>query len=161
MVSGKNLFSKILQAFKGKTEERPHSSCCGLSDSHNAMSNSGDGSYVRIIDDGDGVINVLLEVEHDKVLELGDRLGEINEAAYMNGYNWDALIRHYLKNNAPDILEAMDTDPEAGLYDAYFKESDANRDKAKRLADMLTSLIDNEQELCRIVREEGDKINWG
>lgn len=79
----------------------------------------------------------------------------------MNGYNWDALIRHYLKNNAPDILDAMDTDPEAGLYDAYFKESDANRDKAKRLADMLTSLIDNEQELCRIVREEGDKINWG
>ena len=78
------------------------------------MSNSGDGNYVRIIDDGDGVINVLLEVEHDKVLELGDRLGEINEAAYMNGYNWDALIRHYLKNNAPDILEAMDTDPEAG-----------------------------------------------
>lgn len=69
------------------------------------MSNSGDGNYVRIIDDGDGVINVLLEVEHDKVLELGDRLGEINEAAYMNGYNWDALIRHYLKNNAPDILE--------------------------------------------------------
>lgn len=88
-------------------------------------------------------------------------MGEINEAAYMNGYNWDALIRHYLKNNAPDILEAMDTDPEAGLYDAYFKESDANRDKAKRLADMLTSLIDNEQELCRIVREEGDKISWG
>lgn len=55
----------------------------------------------------------------------------------------------------------MDTDPEAGLYDAYFKENDANRDKAKRLADMLSSLIDNEQELCRIVREEGDKINWG
>lgn len=156
MVSGKNLFSKILQAFKGKAEERPQQEESGHADSHNAMSNSGDGNYVRIIDDGDGVINVLLEVEHDKVLELGDRLGEINEAAYMNGYNWDALIR-----NAPDILEAMDTDPEAGLYDAYFKESDANRDKAKRLADMLTSLIDNEQELCRIVREESDKINWG
>lgn len=147
MVSGKNFFSKILHAFKGKTEERPQQEESGHADSHNAMS--------------DGVINVLLEVEHDKVLELGDRLGEINEAAYMNGYNWDALIRHYLKNNAPDILEAMDTDPEAGLYDAYFKESDANRDKAKRLADMLTSLIDNEQELCRIVREEGDKISWG
>lgn len=161
MVSGKNFFSKNLQAFKGKTKERPQQEESGHADSHNAMSNSGDGSYVRIIDDGDGKIAVLLEVEHDKVLELGDRLGEINEAAYMNGYNWDALIRHYLKNNAPDILEAMDTDPEAGLYDAYFKESDANRDKAKRLADMLTSLINNEQELCRIVREEGDKINWG
>lgn len=84
MVSGKNLFSKILRAFKGKTEERPQQEESGHADSHNAMSNSGDVNYVRIIDDGDGVINVLLEVEHDKVLELGDRLGEINEAAYMN-----------------------------------------------------------------------------
>lgn len=56
MVSGKNFFSKILQAFKGKTEERPQQEESGHADSHNAMSNSGDGNYVRIIDDGDGVI---------------------------------------------------------------------------------------------------------
>lgn len=48
MVSGKNLFSKILQAFKGKTEERPQQEECGHADNHNAMSNSGEGSYVVV-----------------------------------------------------------------------------------------------------------------
>lgn len=160
MASGKNFFSKFLQAFKGKTEEKPQREDDGHAGSRNAVSDNDD-SYVRIIDDGGGGITVVLDVEHDKVLAIGEKLGEINEAAYMNGYNWDALIRHYLKSNAPDILEAMDTDPEADLYAACFEESDDNRERAKRLADMLVSLIDDEQELCRIVREEGDKISWG
>lgn len=158
MASGKIFFSKLLQAFKGKTEERPQREDDGHAGSRNAVSDNDD-SYVRIIDDGGG-ITVVLEAGHDKVLAIGEKLGEINEAAYMNGYNWDALIRHYLKSNAPDILEAMDTDPEADLYAACFEESDDNRERAKRLADMLVSLIDDEQELCRIVMEEGDKISW-
>ena len=77
MVSGKNFFSKILHAFKGKTEERPQQEECGHADNHNAMSNSGDGNYVKIIDDGDGKIAVLLEVEHDKVLPNRQQLSNV------------------------------------------------------------------------------------
>lgn len=79
MASGKNFFSKLLQASKGKTEERPQWEDDGHAGSHNAVSDNDD-SYVRIIDD-DGRITVVLDVEHDKVLAIGEKLGEINEAA--------------------------------------------------------------------------------
>ena len=37
-------------------------------------------------------------------------MNEINEEAYMNGYNWDAFFNYYLEENAPDILESLESD---------------------------------------------------
>lgn len=98
--------------------------------------------------------------ENDKPLEIGEKLYAINEDAYMNGYNWDALFNYYLAQKAPDILAELDSDPEAGSYVAFLELTPENEARAKRFADIIIALIENEEELYRLVREEGDQIEW-
>ena len=50
--------------------------------------------------------------------------------------------------------------PEAGTYAAYFEESEENEEKAKRFANIIISLIENEEEIYKILREKGDEIEW-
>jgi hypothetical protein len=87
-------------------------------------------------------------------------MNEINECAYMNGYNRDAFFNHCLAKNAPDILDSIESDPEAGSYVAYFEDSEENEKKARRFASLIISLIENEDEIYAILREEGDEIEW-
>lgn len=49
-------------------------------------------------------IDVWFYSENDKPLAIGEKMCEINENAYINGYNWDAFFNYYLAKNAPDIL---------------------------------------------------------
>ena len=98
--------------------------------------------------------------ENDKPFAIGEKMCEINENAYMNGYNWDALLRYYLAKNAPELLEGLDSDPEAGSYVAYYDLTEENEKKAEKLVQIIVSLVENEEELYRLVREEGDEIEW-
>ena len=91
--------------------------------------------YVQIYTNGSGNIVLLFQNEVEKTLAIGEQMNEINEEAYMNGYNWDAFFNYYLAENAPDILESMESDPEAGSYAAYFEDTAENEQKAKRFAD--------------------------
>lgn len=116
--------------------------------------------YVQIYADGSGNIVLLFEDESDKPLAVGEKMNEINEDAYMNGYNWDAFFNYYLSQKAPDILDAMESDPEAGSYAVYFEDTKENELKAKRLADIIISLIEDEEEIYKIVRDKGDEIEW-
>ncbi len=55
----------------------------------------------------------------------------------------------------------MGSDPEAGMYSAYYKRTPENKLKAEKFMEMICSLVDNEEELYRIVKEEGDdEIEW-
>lgn len=85
---------------------------------------------------------------------------EINGEAYMNGYNWDVFFNYYLAENAPYILEGLDSDPEAGSYVAFYKLTEENEKKAERLVKLIISLIENEDEIYKIVREKGSEIEW-
>ena len=87
-------------------------------------------------------------------------MNAINEEAYMNGYNWDAFFNYYLPKYAPNVIENMESDPEAGMYAAYYNLTPKNEIRAKKFVDIITNLIENEEELYRIVREEGNEINW-
>ena len=71
-----------------------------------------------------------------------------------------AFLSHYINKNAPDLLEGMEPDPEAGMYAAYYSLTPENEQKAERFAELITSLIENEEELYRIVQEEGEEIEW-
>lgn len=115
--------------------------------------------YVRLNKDDDA-IGVWFECESDKPFTIGEKMCEINESAYMNGYNWDAFFNYYLGKNAPDILDGLDSDPEAGSYAAYYEVTEENEEKAKRFVEIIVSLIENEEELYRIVRDFGDEIEW-
>ena len=95
-------------------------------------------------------------------LYVGYRNNALNhlDAAYMNGYNWDALLRYYLEKHEPDILKGLDPDPEAGSYVAIWPLSPENEARAKRFAEIIRSLVEHEEELCRLVQEEGGEIEW-
>lgn len=88
--------------------------------------------YVKV-SKADDWIGVWFYNENDKPFAIGEKMCEINEYAYMNGYNWDAY---------------------------YGTVSEENEKKAQRFAEIIVSLIENEDELYRIVRENGNDIEW-
>lgn len=47
--------------------------------------------YIKIVK-GDDRIGVWFYNENDKPFSIGEKMCEINENAYMNGYNWDAFF---------------------------------------------------------------------
>ena len=104
---------------------------------------------VRVDIDGNGV-SVVFYVEDEKVMEIGQRLEEINENAYMNGENWSAVLTKYLEVN----------DPEAGLFAAYFALSDEGRNAAERTAEILRSFVTSPDVLYGFVEQYGDEIEW-
>lgn len=115
--------------------------------------------YVSMNQD-DKYIRVYFQNEMDKPFAIGEKMYELNQDAYMNGYNWDALFNYYLAKYAPDLLDGLESDPEAGSYVAYYKPSPENEGKAQKFVEIIRSLIENEEELYRIVREEGSEIEW-
>lgn len=115
--------------------------------------------YTSIISNEDGV-SVCFYIDHDKVLSIGEKINEINEEAYMNGYNWEAFFTYYLPKYAPDIDVGMDVDPEAGMYVAYYDFTLENKERAEKLVEIIHHLIENEEELYAIIRNEGENIAW-
>ena len=93
-------------------------------------------------------------------MAIGEKMNEINDEAYMNGYNWEAFINYYLRQNAPDVLSGMDSDPEAGLYAANYNLNPDNITRAEKLIAILKKLIENEDEIYQLVKESGDEIEW-
>jgi hypothetical protein len=105
-------------------------------------------------------ISVVFNIERDNIIAIGEKMNEINSEAYMNGYNWEAFFNYYLPKYAPDVTEGMDTDPEAGTYVAYYEFTPENEARAEKFVSIITELIENEEKLYRIVREEGGNIEW-
>lgn len=87
-------------------------------------------------------------------------MNEIHEEAYMNGYNWEAFFNFYIPKYAPDIMVGMDTDSEAGMYVAYYDLSNENKKRAEKFLALIKFLMENEKELYRALKEDGDKIEW-
>ena len=115
--------------------------------------------YVKVFNT-ENIVDVCFYIEHEKPLAIGEKMNEICEDAYMNGYNWEALLNYYLKNNAPELLDGLKTDPEAGMYAAYYDLSTENEKKAEKIAEIITRLVENEEELYSLVRDHGDEIEW-
>ena len=115
--------------------------------------------YVKIIKDEDS-ISVCLYPELDKVFQIGEKMNAINEEAYMNGYNWEAFFNYYLAKHHPDILNGMDSDPEAGMYAADYPLTAQNEIRAKQFVAIIQELIESEARLLEIVRNEGGQIEW-
>ena len=108
----------------------------------------------------DDYAEACLYVSNQKVLGIGDKMNEIDEYAYMNGYNWEAFLNCYFAKKEPALLEGMKTDPEAEMYVAYYDFTPENEQKAKRVGDIIVSLIENEEELYQFLRDNGDEIEW-
>lgn len=105
-------------------------------------------------------LSVCFYIEDDRIIKISDHLNQINKSAYMNGYNWEALLKSYLEVNHPEILEEMDTDPEAGMYVAYYKLTPENEARADEFIEIIEDLIENENKLYDFVTTQGEKIEW-
>lgn len=108
----------------------------------------------------ENTIEVCFFIEHKSILAIGEKMNEINENAYMNGYNWEAFLKSYLEQKNPELLKEMETDPEAGTYVAYYKLTKENEDKAEKFSKLIQSLIENNEKIYTFLRENGNEIQW-
>lgn len=105
-------------------------------------------------------ISLVFYIENKNIMEIGSKIERINSDAYMNGYNWEAFLNYYLQKQSPDVLENMDSDPEAGMYIAYYENVPENVVKVNKLGEIIEYLIENPDDIYEIVREHGNEIEW-
>ena len=105
-------------------------------------------------------ISVCVYNENDGLFALGERMYERFEEAYMNGYNWDALIRFYVGQKDPDLMAEVDTDPEAGMFSAYISFSPENIEKMKRFQAHVRSMVSDEDALMKFIEDNRESIEW-
>ena len=115
--------------------------------------------YVKVFN-MDKIVDICFFTTKEKPFAIGEKMNEICEEAYMNGYNWESFFNCYLKMNAPELLEGLGTDPEADMYAAYYDLTPENEIKAQKFAEIITHLVENEEEIYSFVRDHGDEIEW-
>lgn len=106
----------------------------------------------------DDQYSVYFNVEDEKVMAIGEKMEAINEEAYMNGYNWEAFLNHYLLINQPELLDGLDTDSEAGTYVALYDKADSA--KADKLVDIINGLVTNPEKIYSFLQQNGENIEW-
>ncbi len=107
-----------------------------------------------------GSVSVCVFNEQEGLFELGERINERFEDAYMNGYNWDALIRFYVDKADPKLMEEVGTDPEAGSFSAYMDYSAENVEKMKRFREHVCKMVSDEDVLMQFIEDNLDDIEW-
>jgi hypothetical protein len=105
-------------------------------------------------------ISVCVYNEHNGLFALGEKINAKFEEAYMNGYNWDAIIRFYVAKADPDLMNEVNTDPEAGMFSAYMNYSPENLNKMKRFESYVRTMLADENALIAFIEENRDKIEW-
>lgn len=115
--------------------------------------------YLSIFEHEDS-ISICLDAGNDKVMSVGERMNEINEEAYMNGYNWEAVFNYYLDKYNPEIKEEMNFDSEAGTFVAYYNNTPSNKIKTEKFELIIRDLIENEDKLYEFIKAEGENIEW-
>jgi hypothetical protein len=130
--------------------------------------------YVKkIITENPKNISICFFIEQNIVMEMGRKIkktvsntfGKIiirlfPNVSLMNGYDWESFINYYLLKNHPDILLNMETDPEAGMYVAFYSFSTENEKKADKLIDIIIELMENESKLLEKIKTDGKLIKW-
>lgn len=105
-------------------------------------------------------ISVCLYIEHDELFALGQRINEQFEEAYMNGYNWEAVIKYYVHKLDPALMDEVGTDPEAGMFAAYMSYTPENLDKMQRFESHLQKMLADEAALMAFIQEHQEEIEW-
>lgn len=109
-------------------------------------------------------ISVCVYNENDGIFEFGERINERFEDAYMNGYNWEALITFYVSNLDPELMKEVTTDPEAGMFSAYMGYNKDNYkdvlEKMKRFEAHLRQMLTDENNLLEFIANNYEKIEW-
>lgn len=107
-------------------------------------------------------VAVCFKTDAPKPVAVGQKLKALNKHACMNGYNWEALLNCCLEQNLPDLMDGLETSSEEEGYIAFYEKTPENIERANRLADFIAYLVEDEEDLCQLVREDGEtiEIEW-
>lgn len=116
---------------------------------------------IQLLDSEDSDwITVCVQNEMEGLFELSERIHARFDEAYMNGYNWDALIRYYVDQVEPGFMVDVETDPEAGSFSAYMPRSAENMAKMKRFETHVRTMVADEAALLEFIEAHRDEIEW-
>lgn len=116
--------------------------------------------YINVTIEED-YIAVTFYIENEEPMKLGEMMENVVPEAYMNGENWNAFLNKYLEYNAPEILEVIDPDPEAGMYSAYIDDvNDETKKLAQKFAEIIEHLVEDEDEALDFLEEYAEEIEW-
>ena len=115
--------------------------------------------YLQVSVDAE-FFTVSFDVGDENIMELGERITTACPDAYMNGYGWDVLLRSYMAHYAPNLLRGLETDPEAGMFAAYYENVPENEEKAQALAELIQDLTEQESDIFDFLEEFGDEVEW-
>ena len=101
-------------------------------------------------------ISVSFDAGEEALMELGSKMNDVCESAYMNGYNWDAFINAYLSENEPGLLECIESDPEAEMYCVYVEDEET----AEALASVIEELLADESSVLSFLASNASSIEW-
>ena len=111
--------------------------------------------YAKLIISED-YISVSFDAGNEDIQALGSKMNEICDTAYMNGYNWDAFFNCYLGQNAPEILDIIESDSEADMYSVYIE----TKALAEQLVEIIDDLLNDEEKILSFVKANADDIEW-
>jgi hypothetical protein len=127
----------------------------------------------KLITENPKSISICFFIEQKIVMEMGKKIKKtisntigkfiiklFPNVALMNGYDWEGFINYYLQKNYPEVLLNMETDPEAGMYVAFYSFSTENENKADKLVEILTDLMENETKFLKGIEKDGKIIKW-
>ncbi|MDR7372804.1 Imm51 family immunity protein [Flavobacterium aquidurense] len=130
--------------------------------------------YVKkVITENPKSISICFFIEQNIVMEIGKKIKKsvsntfgkiitrlLPNIALMNGYDWEAFLNYYLQKNHPDVLPNMETDPEEGMYVAFYSFSTENEKRADKLINIIIEVMENESALLEKIKTDGKLIKW-
>lgn len=118
-------------------------------------------NYLTIQIDEEQAI-VMLNCEHETVMNVGELMEAVNESAYMNGYNWEAFLISYLSTHYPMLEYNMATDCEAGCFTAIFDNAISINmfEDAEQLKNIIVHLMEHPEEILIYLMENVEEIEW-
>lgn len=105
-------------------------------------------------------VTVDFYMTNDRVMALMEKLVAVDPDILMSSHDWETLWMYCIKKKDPDILTGMKSVLDMTGFTAIWPLSPENEDRAGRFAALLRSMTEEEEELCRVVREEGGEIEW-
>lgn len=99
-------------------------------------------------------------IESEKLVNLCDEVSKTYPDVYLNCYNWEALLYHYIQNNSPELLIDLDCDVEETDYIAIYQVNDTNEHKVEKFISIITNFVENKKLLLDYIKDNLKEIEW-
>lgn len=117
-------------------------------------------NYAPVVsNEEDKFISISFDAWNQKIMEIGEKMNDIVEQAYMNWYNWEAVFTFYFDQIHPEYSD-LETDSEAEMYVITFEYSQENLKKAKKVSSLMNSFINNDRYIYKMLEEYWEDIEW-